>query len=224
MDLDEEEQSLVEAIESNIDYFLTLLRTATPAEVVKSDGLRATATPLINKMIKKSEGKYLSQQPIDNCIVMHCGGTDVARVTTPVKKGTKGLLIFAERDISLWSKGDGKAANAGTSRKHDINDAIFIAGLLPFTATKPSTEDLVIEMNYDKPEKRSSVTLKANGDIVMDTPTEIHLGKDATESILKGDLFKQHFLAHTHPTGVGPSGTPIQPWTPDLLSEVSKTI
>lgn len=50
----------------------------------------------------------------------------------------------------------------------------------------------------------------------------VKLGKGAQEKIIKGDAFKTFFMKHQHPTGVGPSGPPIEPFTPDLLS--SRTI
>jgi hypothetical protein len=52
----------------------------------------------------------------------------------------------------------------------------------------------------------------------------IELGEGAVEKLVLGNKFLQLFNQHTHPTGVGPSGVPIQPMVDDKhLSQVSKT-
>lgn len=52
----------------------------------------------------------------------------------------------------------------------------------------------------------------------------IELGEGAIEKLVKGSTFLKYFNSHTHPTGVGPSGTPIVPMTDaQHLSQVSKT-
>ena len=52
----------------------------------------------------------------------------------------------------------------------------------------------------------------------------IELGEGAVEKLVLGSTFLTYFNSHTHPTGVGPSGTPIIPMKDQLhLSQVSKT-
>jgi hypothetical protein len=52
----------------------------------------------------------------------------------------------------------------------------------------------------------------------------IELGEGAVEKLIKGSTFLTYFNSHTHPTGVGPSGVPINQMTdPVHLSQVSKT-
>lgn len=52
----------------------------------------------------------------------------------------------------------------------------------------------------------------------------IELGEGAGERIVLGDTFLQLFNTHTHPTGVGPSGTPVIPMQAEVhLSQISKT-
>lgn len=65
-------------------------------------------------------------------------------------------------------------------------------------------------------------TVTASGTAIVEG-TEVKLGKDASEAIIKGDSFKTYFSTHTHPTVVGPSGPPVQPFTPELLSTKVKT-
>lgn len=52
----------------------------------------------------------------------------------------------------------------------------------------------------------------------------IELGEGAAEKLVLGNTFLQLFNSHTHPTGVGPSGTPVVPMQDQLhLSQISKT-
>ncbi len=52
----------------------------------------------------------------------------------------------------------------------------------------------------------------------------IELGEGAAERIILGDTFLTLFNSHTHPTGVGPSGTPVVPMQAEVhLSQISKT-
>lgn len=67
-----------------------------------------------------------------------------------------------------------------------------------------------------------NVTVTASENAIVEGKN-VKLGKDASESVIKGDSFKTYFSGHTHPTLVGPSGPPAQPFTQDLLSKKAKT-
>lgn len=57
---------------------------------------------------------------------------------------------------------------------------------------------------------KSSIRFEQDGTIVL-TAEKIKLGASAREKVVLGDAFLQLFNTHTHPTGVGPSGPPVQP-------------
>lgn len=69
---------------------------------------------------------------------------------------------------------------------------------------------------------KSSVRFEQDGTVVV-TAEKIKLGKEATEKVVLGDTFMQFFNSHTHPTGVGPSGPPVQPMTTSQLSTKNTT-
>lgn len=68
----------------------------------------------------------------------------------------------------------------------------------------------------------AEVRITGDGEVIV-TADKIKLGADAAEALVLGDAFKTLFNAHTHPTGVGPSGPPTQPMSGSHLSQVSKT-
>jgi uncharacterized protein involved in type VI secretion and phage assembly len=56
------------------------------------------------------------------------------------------------------------------------------------------------------------VELSSSGVVIESSAIKIGSGS-ASESLVLGDAFMQLFNTHTHPTGVGPSGPPVQPMT-----------
>jgi hypothetical protein len=77
-----------------------------------------------------------------------------------------------------------------------------------------SLKDASINIAQDK-----TITIKTDSKVVLDTQN-IELGKDATESVIKGDAFARFFNSHTHPAAGAP---PALPMGSALLSKTSKT-
>jgi hypothetical protein len=70
--------------------------------------------------------------------------------------------------------------------------------------------------------KGGVITLKADGSIVLSSPTLI--GDGATELMILGNAFMTLYNAHIHPTGVGPSGPPTAPMTTAQLSAAGNKV
>lgn len=71
----------------------------------------------------------------------------------------------------------------------------------------------------------SSVTLKADGKIIINAATTVEIGAGATEALVKGTSFRTLYNAHTHsnPEG-GATGAPVVQMGTDLLSTVGKVL
>lgn len=65
--------------------------------------------------------------------------------------------------------------------------------------------------------KGGTITLEADGSIVMSSPTLI--GAGATELMILGNAFMTLYNAHTHSTGIGPTSPPVVPMTVAQLSQ-----
>lgn len=63
--------------------------------------------------------------------------------------------------------------------------------------------------------------ITASNKAIIDSPN-IELGRGATESIIKGDMFATIFDNHIHPTPTGPSGKPVKSMK-STLSKIAKT-
>jgi uncharacterized protein involved in type VI secretion and phage assembly len=62
-----------------------------------------------------------------------------------------------------------------------------------------------------------------SGGITISAASSIKLGDGASEALLKGTTFLSLFNAHMHPTAMGPSGPPMIPLNPTVLSRKVKT-
>jgi uncharacterized protein involved in type VI secretion and phage assembly len=69
---------------------------------------------------------------------------------------------------------------------------------------------------------KSLIRFQQDGTVEI-TAEKIKLGAGASEKLVLGDTFMQFFNAHTHPTGVGPSGPPAQPMDTSHLSAKATT-
>lgn len=66
-------------------------------------------------------------------------------IKLPIAVGDTGYCIFSDRSLDAWLAGNGSVVDPQDARQHDISDAIFVPGLVPFSnQTNDSTTDLVI--------------------------------------------------------------------------------
>lgn len=101
-------------------------------------------------------------------------------IRPPYQSGDIVLLVFADEDIDnvLLS---GNISNPNSMRKHSLDDAIVIGGIMPFTTTLPGEHgnDLVIA----KDDFTAKIVVKENGEILIESDKGITLsGPSKTES------------------------------------------
>jgi len=140
-------------------------------------------------------------------------------IRPPYKKGDIVLVVFADEDIDnvLLS---GKVSEPNSIRKHSLDDAIVVGGIMPFTQTLPNEhiEDLVIA----KDDFTTKIVVKEDGEIIIQGG-KVYLGSgDAEEGIPLGNALKQWLDNHTHTYDGGVTQPPSSP-SPEP-SKVVKTI
>ena len=197
-----------------VRYQLGEVNTAIPAVINKYDPTKqeAEVIPLIKRKYK--DGTAVDRAPITGVpVVFPASGGGI--ITFPVTKGDTVLLIFSQRSIDRWVRGDGSSVDPGDNRKHDISDAIAIPGLFSLSSALQSDPDNVI-IKFSG----ASIALTPAGAIEILAPGGVTITGDltvtgnivATEVTASGKALSTHvhFGSPTAPTGaISPTGTPI---------------
>lgn len=93
-----------------------------------------------------------------------------ASLTMPVIRGDTCLVFFLDRDITSWLLGaNGGIANS--QRHHDLNDAVAIMGLSPFTAKSSAKSNTDVLLTYDG----SEIVLKPKGEIDIHSAKSLNI-------------------------------------------------
>lgn len=164
---------------------LAEVNTCMPARIETFDPvkMKAVVTPLFKKTFDGQEP--VSMPPIVE-VPVSCLRAGGFVIRPPYKKGDIVLLIFAQRALDNVI-GTGQEADPEISRMHALDDAIVLAGLMPFTGQLPvlpvehgdslvlGTEDfeakVVIKPNKDiLIETTGKIDFKSGGNMTFDAP------------------------------------------------------
>lgn len=155
---------------NSVQSILNTIHTALPAKIISYDHTqnKAIVQPLLNKAYKNG----IVSMPILNDIPI----IFPKYMFFPILEGDNVLLVFCERSIDLW-KQVGSQVTPDDPRKFNLSDAVAIPILQPFNAdySQNNGQDFII--NY----AGSSVTIKDNGDVLIQTSSKIALGTQTIE-------------------------------------------
>jgi uncharacterized protein involved in type VI secretion and phage assembly len=144
-----------------------------------------------------------------------------ARVVTPMAGGDRGfvsrpevgdevLLAFEHGDMrfpyvigAMWNGVDGPPQHRGADADNNIRMIRSRSGHEIILDDTDGSEKITI---VDSSESHK-IELTADGVVIISNSIKIG-SADSAESLVLGDAFMELFNAHTHPTGVGPSGPP----------------
>jgi len=140
---------------------------------------------------------------------------------TAVNKIQMGILIYMQKDGKLRIKlNDGLVASDGFTKgsivdiNFDENSNMTIEGVQDLTTKSKNTTIESTETSTISSSAGNKITLKPNGNIIIEVASgkKIELGAEGlAEPGVLGNQLNQWLVAHSHPTGVGPSGPPTQP-------------
>jgi len=207
---------LAEVLRRTLEARLARVHTMLPARVTRYDaGKRLVdCQPLIQGVYSDEQGARQTQAlpVVANVPVLFSGAAGFA-VTCPISDGnlviegnqipaTIGALLVFERSVDRWLSGAGQAVDPEIDHMHDLTDCMFVPGLLPFggAGAQPPTDHMLaglvggVAIHLHR-------TVICIGDESGAQP--IPRGTDLEERIAK---LEAAYNAHTHPTGVGPSG------------------
>ena len=203
---DEVNPSLEQVIWDLVDRRTRLMHTSFPGTVQSYDQAKQTATiqPVVARRYRLSDGEiHTEPMPViaEVPVLFPSGGG--MSITWPLVGGDPVTVVIAERSLAEWKANAKAATTPGDTRRFDLSDAVAIPGgrspASPLTGV--SATNLVVT---------------ASGLLLGSTT--------ASESYVLGDAFKALYDAHTHTTGVGPSGVPIVLMDVVPGTHLSKTI
>lgn len=144
---------LEEILRRNIHFSLQQLRVCLPARVTRVHGDQTVDLQPLWKVT------YVGQQPADMPqvlavpVVMPQGNT--WRVSYPLAVGDTGLCLVTDRNLDTWLAGQGESVDPKDNRAHDLNDAVFLPGLVPTRLQTADTSGDVVLQN-------AQITLRLN--------------------------------------------------------------
>ena len=146
MTIDTEYQSLYYTINRIIENRLASLNTCIPAHITRIDRNRklCDVQPLIKKRYKE-EANSVNLPVIHNVPILF-PQTSTSIISLPLKKYDNVLLVFSQRSLEEW-KMKGGIQEPIDKRKHDLNDAVAIVGILPQNQGIPITDDSIQMVN-----------------------------------------------------------------------------
>lgn len=188
--------TLNDAAKAVVDYRLNNLHTAMPGAIVTYDfeQQKASVQPLLNKVW--ADGTTTPYPILENVPVMLprvAGGG----LTFPVVEGDTCLLLFIERSTDLWLTVGGQVS-PDDPRKFDLSDGVAIMGLFPFTETSTADNNTDMVLTFEG----STIRIKANGDIVIQTSSKVAIGTQTNELLkIVSDLLQSLSISVTTTVG-----------------------
>jgi len=183
--------SLSEVLELALRAELAEVYTAIPGKVERytASSQVVDVRPQIRIILDDDEGgKTTETLPLLQNVPVLFQSAGPYSITFPIEVGATGMIVFAMHSIGEWRK-RGILSDPGDRRLHSVTGATFYPGLRP----------------------TPSPIADGNDDALTIAGPKIRLGSvGATNPAPLFNELKAWLETHTHPTGVGPSGVPIQ--------------
>jgi len=171
-----------------------------------SDTQKATVVPLLKKKWKDGLST-LSDLPVLSNVPVHCLSANNRKtfIHMPLKAGDLGMIMFCDRSIDNYLSSSPQEGNEvkptfhNSPRHHDLSDAWFVPGILPFSLALQNitTDDIIIKNDNTKitisPDGKISIE-NSNYELLETLSTLIQNLIDAKVITLLGP---QPFLANT---------------------------
>lgn len=162
-----------EAIRLAVRSQLNIVHTAFPGIIVEYDFAtqKAVVQPALRKVYLKEgtpESPAVQDMPILNSVPVIFPRSGSTGISFPINAGDSCLIVISERAIDNWVN-EGGQVTPNDPRQFNLSDAVCIPGLFPFSEPLPvqNNDDFVIQ------HAGSTVTIKANGDIILNSANKV---------------------------------------------------
>ncbi len=151
--------TLVKFIKEGIRAGLLETHTCMPGKIKEYDeeNQKANIIPLLKKKFKDTNNTIV-ELPILNNVPVYCPSCNNGKtfIHFPIKTGDPGMIIFCERSIDNYLSSNPKEDEElkpvyhDSPRHHDLSDAWFIPGILPFRMALQNVSENDIIIKNDK--------------------------------------------------------------------------
>ena len=184
-----------------------------PAVVVGTQNLAENRIDVIPLPNRNYQDSTIQEYPVLKNVLLATLGYGNAAVIVPIKQGDTVLLVFSQVSIDPFKGGAVQPYDNFDRRFLDLNDAIAIAGISPFSKSNNnpaihtynhSTDDLVVVQNIGK-SNQSEVRLRDNGDTELNTTQQIKLNSDTiinADEDVRGTLTADNIKSRSGASGV----------------------
>lgn len=224
-----------EVLRAALEYAIADVHTALPGriDVYDPETQKADIKPLIQRRVIGEDGTELVEElPVLPQVPVVFPRVAGAFITFPINAGDHVLLLFNERSIDNFIAGDGADTDPDEYRMHDLGDAVAVLGFYPDSKALAQADLDTERLTAGFTENGAKIHIGADHvEVTFDGGSTIKLEqKDADATLTLGDgavhaaivekleaLWGQlktamdTYDAHTHPTGVGPSGPSTPP-------------
>ena len=171
--------NLATVLTTLLEEYSQELHTAIPgtvSEIYTSENA-VDVKPGLKRVRRDEDGNRISEDypVLPHVPVCWPRGNDFA-ITAPIKKGDGVLVIVSESNDTMWRQ-TGTASDPGDIRRHSFTGCWAIPGA--FRQTKP----------FSSASSSSMVVGKQAGPRIIISESNISLGADATEPIIKGNQY-----------------------------------
>lgn len=155
-----------EIIRQAIISAFRIARVCVPCKVIKKTSNKRVDLQPLFQVLYVGQTKPSNMPVIQNVPVVMPYGSNYS-IELPIAVGDTGYAIFSDRSLETWLASAGGIVDPLDSRSHDITDAIFNPGLVPFTNSDMSNSDALILKT-----KGSKVTINQNGTFKIENTKE----------------------------------------------------
>lgn len=206
--------TLAELIEMAMEKRLLDVHTALPGRVEKYDATtqKADIKPMLKEPLVVDGDDDVSIEveslPVITDVPVGWPRGGGFFLHLPIEKGDPVLLVFSERCIDSYLAGTGGEVDPVMIHKFDLSDAMAIPGFAPFARAIKQADASNAVFGQDNGGIQIHATSSDTVEIRLNGTAPMHVTiYEALETFWT--TFKIWLDAHTHSTGVGPSGPPV---------------
>lgn len=212
--------NLAELIRMAVRQNQAELHVSLPGKIAKYDEVeqKADIDVMLQRVLVASDGTELPEETIpqlmDVPIIFPRGGAGTGNffISWPLAAGDLVHLVFIERSIDQYLDKQGELTKPLDFRMHNLSDAVAYPGFYPrrLSLKEASAENLVLGRDEGM---QLHITPADIAEFRVGGVADVSAAIAETLKSFLDTTIKNWLVAHTHSSGVGPTGPPLEAGT-----------